>query len=96
MQSNLFRGLILSVDPAPVQKGTLTKYALRWRIFPIRWTTEIIEWEPPYRFVDLQLKSPYKLWRHEHRFTAEASGSASPMKCNICCPLAPSGRSPAP
>jgi hypothetical protein len=47
---------ILSVDPAPIRKGTLIKYSLRWRIFPIRWTTEIIEWEPPNRFVDVQLK----------------------------------------
>jgi uncharacterized protein len=66
---------ILSVDPSPVRKGTLIKYSLRWRIFPIRWTTEIIEWEPPYRFVDLQLKGPYKLWHHEHRFVAEGNGT---------------------
>jgi ligand-binding SRPBCC domain-containing protein len=66
---------ILSVDPTPVQKGTLIKYSLRWRIFPIRWTTEIIEWSPPYRFVDLQLKGPYKLWHHEHRFASEGHGT---------------------
>jgi hypothetical protein len=66
---------ILSVDPTPVQKGTLIRYALRWRIFPIRWTTEITEWEPPHRFVDLQLKGPYKLWHHEHRFIAEGNGT---------------------
>jgi ligand-binding SRPBCC domain-containing protein len=66
---------ILSVDPSPVRKGTLIKYSLRWRIFPIRWTTEITEWEPPYRFVDLQLKGPYKLWHHEHRFVAEGNGT---------------------
>lgn len=66
---------ILSVAPAPVRQGTLIKYSLRWRIFPIRWTTEIMEWEPPYRFVDLQLKGPYKLWHHEHRFVAEGNGT---------------------
>ena len=66
---------ILSVDPTPVQKGTLIRYALRWRIFPIRWTTEITDWEPPHRFVDLQLKGPYKLWHHEHRFIAEGNGT---------------------
>ncbi|MFZ1129299.1 MAG: SRPBCC family protein [Terriglobales bacterium] len=66
---------ILSVDPAPVQKGTLIRYSLRWRVFPIRWTTEIIEWQPPHRFVDLQLKGPYKLWHHEHRFAAEGNGT---------------------
>jgi uncharacterized protein len=62
---------ILDVSPNPVQKGTLIRYSLRWRIFPIRWTTQITEWDPPHRFVDVQLKGPYKLWHHEHRFIAE-------------------------
>jgi hypothetical protein len=66
---------ILSVDPSPVRKGTLIKYSLRWRIFPIGWTTEIVEWEPPRKFVDVQLKGPYKLWHHEHRFAAEGNGT---------------------
>lgn len=66
---------ILSVSPQPVQRGTLIKYSLRWRVFPIRWTTEIVDWEPPQRFVDIQLKGPYKLWRHEHRFVAEGDST---------------------
>jgi len=66
---------ILSVDPNPIRKGTLIRYSLRWRVFPIRWTTEIIEWDPPHRFVDLQLKGPYRLWHHEHRFVAEGDGT---------------------
>jgi ligand-binding SRPBCC domain-containing protein len=66
---------ILNVEPTPVGKNTLIRYSLRWRIFPIRWTTEIVEWEPPNRFVDLQLKGPYTLWRHEHRFCTEGTGT---------------------
>ncbi len=66
---------IVSVDPQPVRKGTLIRYSLRWRIFPIRWTTEICEWDPPNGFVDLQLKGPYKLWHHQHRFIGEAGGT---------------------
>jgi hypothetical protein len=66
---------ILSVDPQPVRKGTLIRYSLRWRVFPIRWTTEIVEWDPPHGFVDLQLKGPYQLWRHQHRFIAEGNGT---------------------
>ncbi len=66
---------ILEVEPSPVRKGTRIRYSLRWRIFPIHWTTEIVEWEPPHRFVDVQLKGPYKLWHHEHRFAAEGSGT---------------------
>lgn len=66
---------ILSVDPSPVRQGTLIRYSLRWRVFPIRWTTEIIAWDPPHRFVDVQLKGPYKLWHHEHRFIADGTGT---------------------
>lgn len=66
---------ILSVAPQPVQRGTLIRYSLRWRVFPIRWTTEIVNWEPPHRFVDIQLKGPYQLWRHEHRFVAEGNST---------------------
>lgn len=66
---------ILSVDPNPVRRGTLIRYSLRWRVFPIRWTTEIVEWDPPYRFVDVQLKGPYRLWHHEHRFVTEGNGT---------------------
>lgn len=66
---------ILSVEPAPVRAGTLIRYSLRWRIFPIHWTSEIIEWDPPHGFVDVQRKGPYKLWHHEHRFAAEENGT---------------------
>jgi ligand-binding SRPBCC domain-containing protein len=66
---------VQSVEPAPIRQGTLIKYSLRWRIFPIRWTTEIVDWEPPHRFVDVQLKGPYKLWHHEQRFITEGNGT---------------------
>lgn len=82
---------ILSVDPSPVRKGTLIKYALRWRVFPIRWTTEIIEWDPPHRFVDVELKGPYKLWHHEHRFFAEAGGTRITDEVQYQLPFGPLG-----
>ena len=66
---------IRSVEPNPIRKGSLIRYSLRWRIFPIRWTTEIMEWDPPHRFLDVQLKGPYRLWHHEHRFVAEGAGT---------------------
>jgi uncharacterized protein len=66
---------IRSVNPAPLAKGTLIRYSMRWRIFPVSWTTEIVESNPPHRFVDLQLKGPYKLWRHEHLSVFEGEGT---------------------
>ena len=39
------------------------------RGIPIKWRTEISTWEPPFRFVDQQLKGPYTQWIHTHTFT---------------------------
>jgi uncharacterized protein len=58
----------------------------------VRWTSEIIEWEPPHRFVDLQLSGPYKLWRHEHRFEICQGGTLISDTINLALPLSFLGR----
>ncbi len=68
---------ILSTSTPTIRRGTWIRYALRWRVLPVRWTTEIIRWEPPFRFVDQQISGPYRLWHHEHRF--EPRGSVTLM-----------------
>jgi len=78
---------ILDVQPQPVQQGTLINYSLRVHGIPLRWTSEIVEWEPPHRFVDLQLRGPYKLWRHEHRFEARDGGTLITDTINLALPL---------
>lgn len=59
---------IVSVRPIKMHPGALIEYRLRWRGVPIRWLTEIRVWEPPLRFVDVQLRGPYRMWEHEHTF----------------------------
>ena len=56
--------------PAPIamETGTLIDYRLRLHGIPITWRTLISVWEPPFRFVDQQLRGPYRLWHHEHTF----------------------------
>src|SRR5262249_47878528 len=72
--------------PPACSQGALIRYSLRWRIFPIRWTTEIVEWDPPHGFVDVQLKGPYQLWRHQHRLERKATAHAFWMKSSTACP----------
>ena len=59
---------MLSMDSRSISEGTEIRYRLRWHGIPIRWRTEIRQWDAPYRFVDVQRSGPYKLWHHTHRF----------------------------
>ncbi len=58
-----------------VQEGMLLDYSLRVRGVPVKWKTLIEQWAPPQKFVDRQLKGPYRLWLHEHRFFAMKHGT---------------------
>jgi len=66
---------VVTPEPVEMRSGTLIDYRLAWRGLPIRWRTVIEAWEPPHRFVDRMLKGPYRLWVHEHTFTAVAGGT---------------------
>ena len=52
---------IVTELPIEMREGALIEYRLRFHGVPVRWRTEIEVWEPPYRFVDLALKSPFAL-----------------------------------
>jgi ligand-binding SRPBCC domain-containing protein len=61
--------------PLVMRQGMQIDYRLRIRGLPLRWTSRITEWEPPHGFTDLQVRGPYRYWRHQHRFRAVAGGT---------------------
>ena len=64
------------VTPGPIEMraGTLLEYRLNLHRVPVRWRTRIAVWDPPARFVDVQLSGPYLLWHHTHDFEPDGRG----------------------
>jgi len=58
-----------------MKRGTRIDYKLRLHGIPLRWQSEISEWAPPFRFVDVQRRGPYSLWVHEHSFRSTSEGT---------------------
>ena len=54
--------------PIEMKSGTRIDYTIKLNGIPMKWKTEIIEYNPPSSFIDLQIKGPYKLWHHKHIF----------------------------
>lgn len=61
--------------PERLGAGSLIHYRLKLLGMPIRWLTEIHDWQPPRSFSDRQLVGPYPLWEHTHRFTPVPEGT---------------------
>lgn len=78
--------------PKDMRTGALLRYKLRIHKIPVRWTTGITQWNPPYGFVDEQLSGPYALWHHEHTFTAERGGTMIQDEVQYALPFGPLGR----
>lgn len=83
---------ILTPTPIEMKQGAIIEYALRLHGIPLRWLTEIEKWDPPFEFVDVQVKGPYKLWRHTHRFTAREGGTAVSDTVQYQLPMGALGR----
>jgi hypothetical protein len=66
---------ILTSLPVKMGEGTLLDYRLKLHGFPIKWQTKIVEWNPPFHFVDLQLRGPYRKWVHTHKFVGKDNGT---------------------
>jgi ligand-binding SRPBCC domain-containing protein len=78
---------IVTPPPIEMREGALIDYRLRVHGIPLRWRTRINVWQPPHRFVDEQLRGPYRQWIHEHAFEASDGGTLARDVVGYAVPL---------
>lgn len=63
------------ITPLPIhmEVGAIIDYKIRIHGVPVRWRTRIEEWVPGVKFVDVQVKGPFKYWHHTHEFRSAVS-----------------------
>jgi ligand-binding SRPBCC domain-containing protein len=62
---------IITPLPIKMEKGTFIDYKIKLNGISFKWKTQITAWENNRRFIDTQIKGPYKIWIHEHLFEEE-------------------------
>jgi ligand-binding SRPBCC domain-containing protein len=66
---------IVTPPPIELRAGAVIDYRLG--LFGVRfsWRTKITRWNPPFDFVDTQLRGPYAQWIHRHAFHDDGDGT---------------------
>jgi len=83
---------MLTPGPLKMKPGAVIDYAIRVGGVRMYWRTLIADYDPPHRFVDLQLKGPYVFWHHMHSFVPCDGGTKITDEVRYVLPFGPLGR----
>lgn len=85
-------GFELRSSDRQMRKGLVVEYRIRPLLgIPIGWTSVISDYAPDSHFEDVQLRGPYRRWRHVHRFSKEADGTRVEDEVTYELPFGPLG-----
>ena len=66
---------ILTPLPVIMKENTQIDYSIKLLGLRMTWKTEITVWQPPNKFIDRQIKGPYRVWEHTHIFKEKGRGT---------------------
>ena len=82
---------IQTPTPIDISEGTIIDFRLRLFGVPFGWRTRIVQWQPHDRFIDEQIRGPYRRWWHLHTFTACEIGTRMTDRVEYRLPFEPLG-----
>lgn len=82
---------VVTPKPIDMHAGTLIEYRLKLHGLRLNWLTRIEAWEPGVRFVDRQVRGPYRLWHHTHTFEPDGEDTLMRDVVRYALPLGPLG-----
>lgn len=85
------RFLMLTPSPVTMRRDLELDYRIRPFGIRLRWTSRITEYDPPRRFVDEQIRGPYRRWRHVHEFIDEGATTVVRDEVTYELPFGPLG-----
>jgi ligand-binding SRPBCC domain-containing protein len=74
-----------------MEAGAVIDLRIGWLGVPLAWRMFIREWDPPYRFVDVQVRGPCARWEHRHRLLEQDGGTWIEDRVTYRLPLGPLG-----
>lgn len=77
--------------PIEMRPEASIDYTIRLHRVPMRWRTEIEQYQPQGSFVDVQLSGPYRSWWHQHSFQADGDQTIMNDRVLYSMPLGPLG-----
>ena len=66
---------IKTPSPVKMESGRIIDYKIKLRGVPFTWSSLISEYDPPYKFIDEQVRGPYAYWHHTHIFSETKEGT---------------------
>jgi ligand-binding SRPBCC domain-containing protein len=65
----------LLTPDAPPRAGAVYDYVVGCAGLRVRWRTYVREYDPPHRFVAVQVRGPWARWEHRHRLLEVPGGT---------------------
>ena len=82
----------LGAAPPAMAAGAVFDLRLVWLGVPLRWRAFVREYDPPVRFLDVQVRGPYARWEHRHLFLVDGEGTRVEERVVYRLPFGPLGR----